>query len=84
MSLERIEDWNNILEGLKSTPGKPAQRATKLDQESAWDAALNGNYWHDNVLKLVGSWLAAGETDDQIQERAPALTLDNYSPEDKK
>jgi hypothetical protein len=82
MSLERIEDWNNILERLKPTSAKSTQRFTKLDQKAAWKAALDGNHWHDNVLKLVGSWLAAGETDDQIQAHAPTLTLDNYSPEE--
>jgi hypothetical protein len=82
MSLERIEDWNNILGPSKQILAKSTQPYDKLDTEAAWNAALAGNNWHNNLLKLVGSWLAAGQTDDQIQAHASALTLNNYSLEE--
>ena len=54
----------------------------KLDRIAASDAALNGDDWHDNVLKLVASWVSKGNTDEEIISLAGRYTLDDYSSEE--
>ena len=54
----------------------------KLDRIAASDAALNGDDWHDNVLKLVASWVSKGNTDEEIISLASKYTLDEYSSDE--
>lgn len=60
MSLKRIEDWDDILEPLQLPLNKPAEPFIKLNRVTTSEAALNGENWHDNMLKLVASWVAKG------------------------
>ena len=43
---------------------------TWLDREAASKAAMSGDHWHDNMLKLVGSWVAKGNTEEEIHDLA--------------
>ena len=54
----------------------------KLDRVAASTAALSGDDWHDNMLKLVASWVSKGNTDEEIIALAGRYTLDDYSPEE--
>lgn len=42
-------------------------------------AALSGDYWHKNVLELVGSLVARGLSDEVILLLAPRFTLPGYT-----
>ncbi|MDA0951011.1 MAG: hypothetical protein O2869_05235, partial [Bacteroidetes bacterium] len=66
MSLKRIEDWDDILEPLQLPLNKPAEPFIKLNRVTTSEAALNGENWHDNMLKLVASWVAKRNTDEEI------------------
>jgi hypothetical protein len=54
----------------------------KLDRTEAREAVLNGEEWHNNMLKLVASWVTKGNTDAEIHRLARELTLEGYSAED--
>ena len=43
---------------------------------------MNGKEWHNNMLKLVASWVTKGNTDAEIHGLAKELTLEGYSAED--
>ena len=81
MSLKRIEDWDDILEPLQLPLNKPAEPFIKLNRVTTSEAALNGENWHDNMLKLVASWVAKGNTDEEIDVLAGRLTLPGYTIE---
>ena len=53
----------------------------KLDRAAASQAAMSGDNWHNHLLALVGSWVAKGNTDDEIHVLAAAQTLPGYTPE---
>lgn len=38
-----------------------------------------GDHWHDNMLRLVGHWIARGWSDAEIMTAAEALTLSGYT-----
>ena len=78
MSLPNIQYWNNIFPPLEPT-FSPIDGALPMDRDIALNAALKGNDWHRNVLKLVGSWVAKGNTDAEIYMIADHLTLDGYN-----
>jgi hypothetical protein len=40
-----------------------------------------GDHWHDNVLRLVGHWIARGWSDVEILTAAESLTLPGYTVE---
>ena len=78
MSLPNIQYWNNIFPPLEPT-FSPIDGALPMDRDIALNAALKGNDWHRNVLKLVGSWVAKGNTDAEIYMIADHLTLGGYN-----
>ena len=84
MSLKRIEDWDDILEPLQLPLNKPAEPFIKLNRAVTSEAALNGENWHDNVLRLVASWVATGQTDYEILTKAEHYTLSGYTVDQTK
>ena len=38
-----------------------------------------GDHWHDNMLRLVGHWIARGWSDAEILTAAEAMTLPGYT-----
>ena len=81
MSLDRIEDWDKFLKPLKTAANKSSKPVQKLDRDLASQAALQDDHWHDHLLRLVGSWVAKGNTDAEIQVLAAKHTLPAYTPE---
>jgi len=81
MSLNRIEDWDKILQPFNVASNKPSKPAQKLDRDLASKAALQGDHWHDNLLRLVGSWIAKGNTEEEVHVLAAKHTLLDYTPE---
>ena len=84
MPLQRIEDWDEIDPSMKlaqTTVGSIARPFVKLDRRSASQATLIDNNWHNHMLRLVGSWVAKGNNDEEIQYMATAHTLPGYTPE---
>jgi len=56
--------------------------AAPLDRQAASQAARNGEDWHDNVLKLIASWVSKGNSDEEIHGLAALNILDGYSAEE--
>ena len=56
---------------LNTTP----QTNKPLDREVASQAVMNGDQWHNNMLRLVASWVAKGNTDTEIHTLAAPHTL---------
>ena len=81
MSLDRIEDWDKFLEPLKIAANKSSKPIQKLDRDLASKAARLGDYWHNNLLRLVGSWIAKGNTEEEVHMLAAKHTLIDYTPE---
>ena len=81
MSLDRIEDWDKFLEPLKTSANKSSKPIQKLDRDLASKAALSDDDWHDNMLRLTGSWFAKGNTDEEIHVLAAAHILPGHTPE---
>ena len=81
MPLDSIEDWDRILVALNKQSGTQPKAEQKLDLREASKAALSGDHWHDNMLRLTASWVAAGKSDDQIHDLAATYTLDGYTEE---
>jgi len=84
MPLQRIEDWDEI-----DPPVRLVERAVKpiassfvkLNRAAASQAAMSGDNWHNNLLALVASWVAKGNTDEEIHILAAEKTLLGYTPE---
>ncbi|MDC1440776.1 helicase RepA family protein [Planktomarina temperata] len=81
MSLPNIEYWNNIFPPLEPFYTAQTDRYTPLDRDAASQAAMNGQNWYFNMLKLVGSWVAKGNTDGEIRILAESHTLAGYTVE---
>ena len=84
MALRSIDDWDEILKPLK--PSKPTKKKAvkpvkKLDRPEASQSALEGDHWHDNMLRMVGSWIAKGNNDEEIHVLAAKHTLPEYTAE---
>ena len=58
MALRSIDDWDEILKPSKPTKKKVGKRVKKLDRLEASQAALEGDQWHINMLRMIGSWVA--------------------------
>jgi len=82
MPLDRIEDWDKILEPLKVATHNPSEPIQKLDRNLASKAALSDDHWHDNMLRLTGSWVAKGNTDEEIHVLAAAHILPGHTHEE--
>jgi len=50
-----------------------------LDLEAVKAAALRGQNWHGNMLRLVGSWVAKGFSDQEILAYVQEFTLSGYT-----
>ena len=81
MALQRIEDWDKFLGPPQLVSNKTNEPPLRLDREAASKAALSGDHWHDNMLKLVGSWFAMGNTEEEIHDLAEYHTLPGYTVE---
>ena len=82
MPLKSIEAWAEILPPEVAPLHVPLiidHGNDHLDRSQASQAALNGESWHQNMLKLVASWVSGGLTNDQIYERAEQHTLPGYT-----
>ena len=78
--LHAIEAWGEIILPLTATkPEAGPLISTKLDRQGASEAAKQGKDWHKNVLGLVASWVAKGNTDEEIQAMAAQHRLSGYS-----
>jgi len=42
---------------------------------------MSGENWYSHMLRLVGSWVAKGNTDDEIHVLTAAHTLPGYTAE---
>lgn len=82
MPLDRIENWDKILKPITPTPKKAVNTNKKLDRYKASQDALSGDHWHENMLRLVGSWVAKGNTDEEIHMLANAHILPGHTPEE--
>ena len=81
MVLRSIHDWDEILKPSKPTKKKAVKPVKKLDRPEASQAALEGDHWHDNMLRMVGSWIAKGNNDEEIHVLAAKHTLHEYTAE---
>ena len=81
MSLPNIQYWNNIFQPLEPLFTAQTDDYTPLDRDAASEAAMNGQNWHFNMLKLVGSWVAKGNTDGEIHILSERHTLPGYTVE---
>ena len=81
MSLPNIEYWTNIFPPLEPFYTAQTDGYTPLPRDAASQAAMNGQNWHLNMLKLVGSWVAKGNTDGEIRILAESHTLAGYTVE---
>ena len=84
MPLPRIEDWDKIDPSPKLAEiavGSIANPSVKLDRDAASKEAMSGENWYSHVLRLVGSWVAKGNTDKEIHVLAAAHTLPGYTAE---
>ena len=61
--------------------GSIASPFVKLDRAAASQAALSGDNWHSHVLQLFGSWVAKGNSDEEIHVLATSHTLAGYTLE---
>ena len=81
MALRSIHNWDEILKPSKPTKKKAVKPIKKLDRPEASQAALKGDHWHDNMLRMVGSWVAKGNNDEEIHVLAAKHTLPEYTAE---
>jgi hypothetical protein len=81
MSLPDIECWNNIFPPLEPFYSAQTDDYGPLPRDAASQAAMNGQNWYLNMLKLVGSWVAKGNTDGEIRILAEKHTLPGYTVE---
>ena len=79
MPLDSIEDWNRILVTLNAQSVTQPTAEQTLNRSEASKAALSNEHWHENMLKLTASWVAKGNTDEEIHVLAAAHTLDGYT-----
>jgi len=82
MALQSIDDWGGILKPLKADKEKAFKATKPLDRNAASEAALEGDQWHNNMLRQVGSWVAKGNTDKEIHILAASHRHPEYSEEE--
>jgi hypothetical protein len=82
MVLQNLDNWKDVL-GLEAvTTQLPTPETTKFDTNKAFQEAQAGHDWYQNVLRLVGSWVAKGLSDEEIYKHSEALTCSGYSVEE--
>ena len=79
MTLHRIEDWDHIVGPVKTGQIDLNKSSVQLDREMASETAMNGYQWHNNMLRLVASWVAKGNTDTEIHTLAAPHTLTGFT-----
>ena len=79
MTLHRIEDWDHIIGPVKTGQIDLNKSSVQLDREMASETAMNGYQWHNNMLRLVASWVAKGNTDTEIHTLAAPHTLTGFT-----
>ncbi len=52
-----------------------------VDIEACQASIRAGRNWHDNMVRLVGHWVARGWSDEEVLAAAEALTLPGYTVE---
>lgn len=63
-----------------NSPSAALQIGTSNVSVEACIAAIRaGDHWHDNMLRLVGHWIARGWSDAEILTAAEAMTLAGYT-----
>ena len=53
-----------------------------MDRELAEQAIIGGTDWHNNVIKLVASYVSKGLTDGEIHQLTDRFTMDGYTVDD--
>jgi len=53
-----------------------------MDRELAEQAIIGGTDWHNNVIKLVASYVGKGLTDGEIHALTDRFTMDGYTVDD--
>lgn len=79
--MPNIEHWDNIFLPLEPLFTAQTDDYTPLDRDAASEVAMNGQNWHFNMLKLIGSWVAKGNTDGEIHILSEKHTLPGYTVE---
>ncbi len=85
-------DFDRLLRAFPETTPQPATGAAggafsidlgpeALDRQQASAAALSGEEWHNNVIRLVASYVSKGLTDVEIHGLTDHLTLTGYTVE---
>jgi hypothetical protein len=71
-------DASSMVSAFRIDTGSAPQ---SLDRERMRIQALSGEAWHDAVIRLVGSYVSRGLTDDEIHGLTQPLTLAGYTGE---
>lgn len=66
-------------QGPREATGFYIETGSSLDRDHAMQAALSGSEWHNNIIKLVASYVARGMTDPEIHALTQPLTLSGYT-----
>ncbi len=74
MVLQNLNHWKDILGVEPETTKLPIPEATKFYTKKAFREAQASHNWDQNVLRLVGSWVAKGLSDEAIYKHSEALT----------
>ena len=65
--------------GMHTQPLRHNEFKHALDRDAARSRVMQPSQWHDNVLKLVASYVAKGNTDKEIHLLTRDFTCDGYS-----
>lgn len=86
MTLNKIEDWDNILDQLENTSliSKEEFSIKSLNRNEATACALANNEWHNKTLQLTASYVRMGLNDNEIHRLTNHLTLEGYKTEETK
>ncbi len=85
MPLSSIYEWDEIeqpMEPSKTDVGPIPIPFKKLNRKAASQAALSGKNWHNNMLVMVGSWVAKGLDDEEIHTLGAAHTVEGYTAQE--
>jgi hypothetical protein len=59
-----------------------AEHVPSLDRDAAVAAITSGSEWHNNMIRVVGSYVAKGLSDAEIHALTQPLTLPGYTGDD--
>jgi RecA-family ATPase len=63
----------------QAAPKAPVLPIGTFSVDACIAAIRAGDHWHDNMLRLVGHWIARGRCDAEILAAAEAMTLSGYT-----